>query len=184
MQLANGRYKAKAQTWGLGETSSGKEQVAVLFELKAEEPAINGLRITWYGYFTEATLETTIKALRACGWRGNDLLELEEANCGVDTNEVELVVENEQELDAQGQPAVDQSGQPVMRPKVRWVNTLGGLALRTPLQGDKAKAFAARMKASILALEQGKPKPAGQARPAAGRQPEPPPHSDLDAPPF
>jgi hypothetical protein len=168
----NGTYRARAVESGLGKASTGTEQVAVLFELLDE----NGLRITWYGYFSDKAYEQTVKALRACGWQGADPTELDTfATSGLGSNEVELVIEQETAIDAQGNAKGT-------RAKVRWVNVpgAGGIGLKSKLAPDEAKSFAARMKAKILALEHGKPKVNG----SPSRQPEPPPHGDSDRPPF
>jgi hypothetical protein len=142
--LDAGIYRARAIEAALGETDTGKEQVAVRFELLDVE----GQQITWYGYFTDKTLETTFKALRTAGWRGQDLSDLSDL-CGQDTPEVNLVVEHE----------TDQQGK--VRARVRWVNGTGGLALKKALDANKAKAFAARMKGKLVAYDRtaGSPKP-------------------------
>lgn len=145
-------YRAKATLWDLGETSTGKEQVAVEFVIFTEGADID--RITWFGYFTEDTMERTIESLRIMGWTGNDLSELN----GLDANEVDLVIE-------------DETYEGKSRPKVRWVNRVGGLALKAPLSGDKRKAFAASMKDRIKAFDAtgGAPKPKPASRPQAAR---------------
>lgn len=147
--IEEGTYRAKARRAQLGSTSTGKEQVAVEFEIA--EPQT---RIVWYGYFTEKTVDSTIKALRTCGWQGDDLSDL----AGIDANEVELVIEHER----------DDRGFP--RPRVRWVNSTGGLALKSALDPAAAKTFAARMKGAIVAWDRAN----GVARPA-GKTPAPRP---------
>lgn len=147
--ITEGRYTARAVEWILGTTSTGKEQVAV--QLTLLDPALTGRRLTWYGYFTEGALPVTIKALRAMGWQGTDVSDLH----GLDANEVSIVVEHEE---YQGKTQV----------RVKWINEPGNLGVKTPLQGDEAKSFAARMKASILALEQGQPKP-NNAKPSPSK---------------
>lgn len=169
----HGKYRARAVDSGLGKASTGTEQVAVNFELTGDGPE-KGLRITWYGYFTDKAYEMAVKALRAMGWTGSDPTELDAfATSGLATNEVELDIEQETSID----PKSNQSN---TRARVKWVNALGagGIGLATRLAPDEAKSFAARMKAKILALEQGKPKANG-SRPA-----DPPPHTDSDRPPF
>jgi hypothetical protein len=174
MNIENGTYRARAVFGQLGETSTGKEQVAVEFELLDLE---GQPRITWFGYFTEKTEQRTIEALRRCGWMGLDLTDLR----GLDSNEVSIVVEAE-----------EYNG--TWTPRVKWVNAPGGMALKAPLMGAKASAFAARMKAKIAAFDQSQafkprpgpptaaPAPRAQAkpngRPAKSQgvlSPEPPP---------
>jgi hypothetical protein len=141
--LEAGKYRAQAIEAALGETDTGKEQVAVRFRLLDADQ-----EITWYGYFTDKTTESTFKALRTAGWKGQDLSDLTDLEAA-DAPEVTLVIEHE----------ADQQGN--MRAKVRWVNGTGGLALKKALDPNKAKAFAARMKAQVLAFDQnaGTPKP-------------------------
>jgi len=160
-----GRYKAKAQEWGLGQSSKGTEQVGVLFELT--EGDAKGIRITWYGSFSEAAAAFTLKGLRACGWEGTDVLELETAHAGLDKNEVSLVIEQEE---YQGKTSA----------KVQWVNPIGGVGLKTPLDPAQKQSFAARMKQFILAEEAGTAKPAAtkpvsSAAPRRDPRPSPPP---------
>jgi hypothetical protein len=132
------------------------EQIAVQFELV--EPA--GERRTWYGFFTESTIENTVKSLRACGWNdpNNDLSVFTEgsplpAGFGL---EVELVIEQEEYLGK-------------VRDRIRWVNGGGGLALKRALTKEQATAFAARLGRQISALDklQGRPSAGSSPRPAA-----------------
>lgn len=172
--MEEGRYRARGIQGALGETKGGAEQVAVEFEF-LDEP-VKGQRITWFGYFTDKTTEHTVKALRTCGWQGADLTDLS----GVDANEVILVIQNEEY-------------EGTWRSKVRFINSLnGGLALKNPLDENKARAFAARMKGQILAIDQS----SGQRRAPASTSsssrsrvggvvsPEPPPPGEADDIPF
>lgn len=163
------RYIARAEQWGIGETDSGKPQVAVGFQILTEgaDPGY----ITWHGYFTEKTADRTIESLRLCGWQGDDLTELTDSNpaANLSANEVELVIE-------------DETYEGKTRAKVQWVNRPGGaLALKAPLVGDKLKAFAAEMRQNIRAFDAAK----GVKRPAARPQSStpPPPHIGDDAAP-
>ena len=140
--LTPGTYRAVAIDAALGETSTGKEQVAVQFRLLDVEHA----PLTWYGYWTEATADRTIESLRIAGWTGTDLMDLTELASG-QTPEVSLVIDEEADL------------QGVMRTRIRWINRPNGqgVAIKNPLEPDKAKAFAARMKGQIVAFDKGKP---------------------------
>ena len=144
--LDAGTYRAQAIEAALGETDTGKEQVAVRFRFLDVEG-----EITWYGYFTDKTLETTFKALRSAGWKGQDLMDLSDLCAPASTPEVYLVIEHEE---YEGKT----------RARVRWVNGAGGIALKKALDPNKAKAFAARMKGQIAALDAavGTPKPPTQ----------------------
>jgi hypothetical protein len=134
--LDAGTYRAHAIEAALGETDTGKEQVAVRFALLDQE----NVEITWYGYFTEKTAPVTLRALRTAGWRGTDLMDLADLCNPESTPEVFLVVEHET---YEGKTSA----------KVRWVNGAGGLALKKTLDPNKAKVFAARMRGQIAALD-------------------------------
>lgn len=129
-----GTYKARATEGALGLTKGGKEQAAIAFAIIDGDHA--GESVTWFGYFTEATADRTIEALRHCGWAGDDLSDLS----GILDNEVQIVIEHE---DYEGKTQV----------RVKWVNKSGsgGLALKERLEGGAAKAFAQRMKGAVLA---------------------------------
>jgi hypothetical protein len=140
--IAEGTYRGKPVQAALGLTGNGKEQIGVLFEF-IDPP---GQRLTWYGFFTEDTYARTIEALRFCGWQGQDLSDFVDGKplpAGFD-QEVELVVEHQE---YQGKVSA----------RVAWVNSGGGLALKTALTDDQARAFAARMKGKIIALDRARP---------------------------
>ena|ERR1051326_2108102 len=171
-EIANGRYRARPVSWALGRTSTGKEQVAVEFELMDADGVV-GPHITWFGYFTDDTWERTVESLRHCGWQGDDLSELS----GLD-QEVSVVIENEEYKGKR-------------YPKVRWVNAPGsGLALKEQLSPQEAKEFASSMRGRILQQRQSQGairRPATVTPMAAKRNtgaipPEPPPHTDDDMP--
>lgn len=146
-EIFNGIYRARAVGALLTETRSGKEQVAVEFELLDE--GFVGRRITWYGYFTEKTTERTLRTLRTCGWLGMDLTDL----AGIESNEVSLVIENQ-----------EYEGRTI--PRVQWVNAVGGMGTRPPMPADKQRALAQRMKAALVALDRasGTPRTTGEKR--------------------
>jgi hypothetical protein len=136
--IAPGKYMARAVEAELGYTSGDKAQVAVCFELIDGDYA--GQQINWYGYFTDKTMPTTLKALRACGWEGDDLSNLD----GIDVNEVELVISHEDDLEGNA------------RARVRWVNRPGdgGVQLKKRMDEQQRKAFAAQMKGRVVAEQQ------------------------------
>ena len=169
--LEAGRYRARGVEAGLGYTNGGSEQIAVLLEVQVPEGAPE--RITWYGYFTEKTTERTLESLRHLGWSTDDLSDL----TGIDANEVEVIVEHEDDLD--GNP----------RARVKWINSghSGGLALKSAMPQNAAKALAAKLRGAAVASRQrasGAMPAAPAARPAqsqarsssgASHVPEPPP---------
>lgn len=147
MAIADGKYRAKAVEWGLGESSNGTPQIAIKFELLDYDNSF----ITWYGAFTEKALPWTEKAMRVCGWVGYDLEQLDTLG----TNEVELVVVNEEYPEGSGQ----------FYSRVKWVNPAGGIGLKKQMDAGGMKAFAESMKAKLMALNPGQAQQ--QARAAA-----------------
>lgn len=164
-------YRAKASRGQLGETSKHNPEVAVLFEIITEAPES---ALTWHGYFTEATTERTIESLRIAGWKGDDLMDFEAGyTFPADAPEVDLVVEDE-----------EYEGKTYAR--VQWVNRVASLSVKTPLTGDKARAFAASMRDKFRAFDAAKgvrtpARPAAPVKPN-GQPPEPPPLTDADIP--
>jgi hypothetical protein len=161
--MENGTYRARPVAAALGKAGTGNEQVAIEFEFLDGQ----GGGITYFGSFTEKAVPHTLKALRTAGWRGDDLADLSSVG-GETAPEVFLVIENET---YEGRTTA----------KVKWVNSTGGLALKDPLDADSARAFAAKMRGTVLAHNKG----AGvRATPSRGGAlpPEPPPLSDEDIP--
>jgi hypothetical protein len=163
-----GTFKARAKEWGLGHSANGKEQVAVMFELAGGEH--DGQSITWFGYFTEQTVDRTLDALRYCGWEGDNLAELD----SLDANEVELVLD-EEEYDGK------------VRTKVKWVNRPARLALKEQMTPAAAAAFAQRMRGKTTAHKQKmaqKSTPTNSGKPSHGRSSTPPGAEDFEDVPF
>lgn len=164
-------YQARAVQGQLGETAGGKPEVAVSFDILTE--GATHAQLTWHGYFTEATEERTIESLRIAGWKGDDLSVFSEGFAFPDdAPEVSLVVE-------------DETYEGKLYTKVQWVNRAGGAAVKTPLVGDKAKAFAAAMKEKFRAFDAANGKRTARpapSKPAADKRPEPPPLTDADIP--
>lgn len=165
MSTTNKRYyKARATSGILGETQGGKPEVAIAFSILT--PGASHSSLTWHGYFTEATEARTIESLRIAGWRGDDLSQFADGyDFPAEAPEVELVVEDE-----------EYEGK--VRTKVQWVNRAGGPAVKTPLTGDKAKAFAAAMRDKFRAHDAANGKRTPTPKPAAA------PAKPLDDIPF
>ncbi len=134
--LPKGTYAARAVEAALGKTRKGGEQVAVLFEIVDGDAA--GRRITWYGYFTDKTVDRTLESLEHCGWAGASIQDLS----GVTAREVAIVVDHEEDLEG------------VLRAKVRWVNSQGGLAMKEKLDLGGMNALDQRLKGKMLARKQ------------------------------
>lgn len=148
-----GKHVARAVEAKLGYTSTGSEQVAVAFEVTEGE--LRGQTLTWFGYFSEKTVQRTLESLRNCGWQGTDISDLST----VGSRECQIVVEEE----------VDQEG--TARDRVRWVNALGAgrVQLKSEMGDEAKRAFAARMRAlaaGVKALEPTAPVQKPKAAPA------------------
>lgn len=151
MTIEDGRHTAKAIEWKLGITGTGKEQIGVLFQLQ------DGQTLTWYGYFTEQTVERTLESLEHMGWDGSDITNPK----GLDSNEVSLVVESE---------ASPSDGK--MYPRVKWVNKIGGgLAMKEELSGGALQSFKQRMQGAVMARRQKRGAPQQSQQRRSMRQP-------------
>lgn len=139
-----GRYEARAVDWKLGISSQGTEQIAALFQLD------DGRTVAWYGYFSELTAEKTIEQMEIMGWDGVDISNPQ----GLDANKVQIVVEHEEGQDGK------------TRARVRWVNRIGGVAVKEELKGGALIAFKQRMQGLLLSRRQGQPRPAQPRQPA------------------
>jgi hypothetical protein len=163
VSLTEGTFNARGVTGALGMSSTGKEQVAV--DIVVSDPGFEGEHITWYGYFTEGTIDRTFESLRHLGWQGDDLRDLS----GIDRLPVRIVVAWDSYTDGNGKTHENL--------KVKWINAPGGLALKQPLTEDQAKSFASRMRAHAVASRA----KMGQApAPAAARPGGAPPPSPAD----
>jgi len=145
--MENGKYRGRAREWDLGMTGTGKVQLAIAFDF-LDHP---GESMTAYLYFTDDTFDRTLKTLREMGWTGDDF----ENITGIDQKEVQLVVEAE----------ADQNSE--MRPRIKWINGGGGLALKQALEPNERKAFAAKMRDRIRAADAKAGRVPGQ-KPATG----------------
>jgi hypothetical protein len=158
-----GKFKARAETFDMGFTDSGKEQVAVSFLLIGGDH--DGDRLTWYGSFSDAAVERTLDSLTYAGWNGSDFVNLP----GLGSTEVELDVAEEK-----------YNGK--VNTKVNWVNRIG-VALKNQMDQGQKTAFANKMKGRIAAHQQkagaAQKSQAGNGRRDAGGFNSPPP-SDGD----
>lgn len=161
-----GTFRAKAIHAVLDQANTGTWQAVIRFSILDEEYA--GAEITAWLYCSEAALPRTVEALRYCGWEGDDLNDLST----VGSKDCELVI-------------VEDEYNGKVRLKVKWVNELGSGGVResrTP--EDQRKAFAAKMRGSILALgakNGGKSAPAPKSK-APAPVSELPPVDDSDIP--
>ena len=173
--IASGRHAAICRNVQFSTTKKGDEQIAIGFEIVGDDIDA-GRPITYFGMFTDTTVDFTVDALRNCGWQGDDLAELPRlADEGLLANEVSLVVEHE-----------EWEGE--WKAKVKWVNRQGGgkIKLERALDDNSLSRFAAAMKSKVRAAgrDGGQRKSAG----SNGRSSAPvdnrnvPPPSDEDVP--
>lgn len=147
--IPEGKYRARVKTADFGFTSGGTEQVQVIFDLL--DPDYDGRTVPWWGYFSEKTAERTMQSLRYCGWKGDDVTNLD----GISDNEVEIEVEHN-----------TYNGKTNAR--VAWVNRVGGggISVKSPMADAQRKAFAQRMKAlAVKTRKEVESKPAPQIDP-------------------
>lgn len=161
-----GRFPAICRSIQFNEAGTGNTQVVIGFEICeiAEGPEgpqyeATGTFQTYFGAFTDKATVHTVKALRACGWTGDDLAELPElADAGSLSEPVSLVIVHE-----------EYKGE--WKAKVKWVNTPNGgtgkIKLERPLEGGDLRDFAQRMKSRIRA-ESGTTGGARRAAPSSG----------------
>lgn len=146
-----GDYYARPKAWQLSETKQGKPQVEVIFEI-TQACAHTGSKITWFGFFTDKTTKSTIKALDLMGFEGDEIEDLANQQPG----DVDVILKIEHEEDDKG----------VMRAKVRWVNdpNYGGLVSK-PMDAVAAKVFSRDLRAQLKGMERRKATKPAQAAP-------------------
>lgn len=124
-----GTYVGRACAWELTSSKNTKtEEMLVKFSLE------DGSYVYWDGWLTGRAWQRTVEALKACGWDGVSIEEME----GMGTKEVELVLEEEEY-------------EGTVRTKVKWVNAIGGGQMRVarPMEGDERRRFLAKMQARL-----------------------------------
>lgn len=141
--IQEGRHRARCFGHELSYSSNkGTPTVALGFRM-SEGDVDQGRVITAFRYPTDAALEYCVKDLRTCGWQGDDMGAMDDAELAA--NEVELVVEHE-EYDGK------------LRAKVKWINPLGGGMIKseTPMDEKQKRDFGRAMAAKVRALSGGK----------------------------
>lgn len=139
LAIPAGLYRAKAVDVYLEHPEGKQERIVVTFRFTENgpngEPAY-GQDIKWMGFFSDKAFQHTVRALRHCGWVGDDIGDLStilEQNGG---SEVQLEIE-------QG----EFNGK--MQTRVKWVNHRDGAKPATMSDAQRA-AFAARMRGKVL----------------------------------
>lgn len=153
MSIQPGKYKARCtgeQDVQFGYAGTNSEQVALVFRITEGEHA--GYETTWFGNFgSEDAITLTLKALRACGWQGDNITDLK----GIDSQDVELVFVEE---------VSQQDGKTYVRAK--YVNKPGGrVEMKKTMDAGARAAFAQKLRGKIVAL--GQKAGADVARPAS-----------------
>lgn len=126
-----GTYKARVGEVALSTTKSGKDQVSISLAVIDGD---NEEYHTYYGYFSDGALSITLKALRTCGWKGTNLLEVEKLGGQI----VQVVLDNE-------------TWEGKTRLKVKWINDGSGPVVQGRMDDAQKRAFADRMAGKILA---------------------------------
>jgi hypothetical protein len=150
MPIKDGRYKARAIGEVVLGTSSkqGTPFIELYFEMLEGES--KGHKARWTGYFGPNSSERTIESLQTCGWAGDELGEFSDGQLhGLDTNEVEAVVENETYTDASGTERTS--------PRIQWINRLGHLNVENAMTPEAAQSFSDKMKGLVLKMKSKKP---------------------------
>lgn len=165
-----GTYKVKAIDHVFGRAGTGTEQIGV--SLEVVEGPHTGQILNWYGFFTEATEERTIKSMRYLGWKGTAVSKMETMYEG----RAHAVVEHDE----------DQNG--VVRAKVQWINAIG-VNMKDQMNPAELMSFGKRI-AGLAARIDGGGSASGSANGAAPppgrrdpRDSDPPFPTDDDAPP-
>jgi hypothetical protein len=148
----------------------GKKQVLMQFEILDGQHA--GRRVPWWGYFTEKSWTNTVKGLRACGFKGDELHTLpsqqldQEVSITIGINEWDGKQNN----------------------RVEWVNPASsGIKLADPMSGNDLRQFSAFMKAKAATVATVEGKKADKSQKGAsgsalsdGHQDSPPPGDEDD----
>jgi hypothetical protein len=167
MAITAGTYKARASGECVLGESKTKGTPFIEFYLTILEGENKGGRVRWTGYFTEKTNERSVQSLQTCGWQGEDLSEFSDGGLhGLDSNDVEIVVELESYENAEGETR--------SAPRVAWINRTGGFLNKASAMNEgAAAAFGDRMRGLVLKIKEKNPQLASAKAPA--RNPSSPP---------
>lgn len=149
--ITNGTYRARATGACVLGTSANKGTPYLELYFKVSEGDHKNTLVRWTGYFTENTNERTIQSLLLMGWQGEDPSEFADGKLhGLDSKDVDIVVEIEEYEDAEGNPKKS--------PRVQWVNSPGGyLNTDNAMNTDAAKSFGERMRGLVVAMREKTP---------------------------
>lgn len=151
-EVRPGRYNARAISAGLGETTTGTEQLGIEFRF-SDDPNVT---LWWYGYFTDKAFEGTAKAVRALGWGGQDIAEVEgdeEHVQEVFPNEVQIVVIQE-EAQKRDEESGEYKGTGRMRSRIRFINPIGAArGVARPMSEETKRQFSEAMRDRFAAVD-------------------------------
>lgn len=162
-----GDYKVKCVAHKFGRAGTGTEQIGI--RLAVVEGPHKGTHFIYYGFFTDNTIEHTIKAMRALGFTGDDVRDVR----SMYTSEAIAVVAHEADRDGK------------VRERVRWING-ADVVMNDVMSPQELSGFAQRMRGAFARFPGGggvaqPPPQQGQQRSAApppqqqGRQQHAPP---------
>lgn len=147
--IAAGTYISVPKNWGLDELENENKTrfIAVEVEVFTEDKKESVGVITYKGWLTDKALPFTVKALRAWGWKGDDLTNIDL------TQEAPVVIAEKPRQDGNGTYSE--------------ISSVGRreFSLKKPIQGADLKQFAASMKAKIAAVSAGQPQGNGAKPP-------------------
>ena len=118
--------KAIPGSHDFGVAGTGTEQVGV--RVQALDGELAGQEFVWYGFFTEASVEMTLAALKTAGWDGEDFVNLP----GLGSTTFSLTLQEE----------VGQDGETRLR--ATFINPLG-VPMKEKMDDRAKNALAARI---------------------------------------
>jgi hypothetical protein len=139
-----GKYQARCiddpSSIRWGRAKSGAEQIALTFAIidSNGEPTVSTME--YVGSFgSQQSAEIALKALRVCGWQGDDILDLR----GINANVVELDVQWDEYQNER-------------RLRIKWLNRPGAgrIAFRDSLDDRAKQALARRIRGLAAGLSQ------------------------------
>lgn len=155
--MKTGRHSAKITDYSVSESQAGDPMLQVRFKFKGNDDG-SDCEWNWYGSFKEGKArEITLKALVVMGFVGDEFEKLCDgpvSNCLDMNKEVSIETGNE-----------EYNGKTSYR--INWVNEPGGGAMRDAMDKGKAKIKFGGMnlKAEMMSIRQGAPKPVATAAP-------------------
>ncbi len=130
--LPEGDYPVKAVKHRMGFSGNENEQIGIL--LNVTDGEYKGRRLLYYGTFTDAGMEFTIKAMRALGMQGDDI-ERDAHTMYTSNAQAVAVVQHE-------------TYQGKTRAKVKWING-ADVVMKHEMNPNELSAFSKRMKANF-----------------------------------